>query len=247
MPWLGSRPCVANLVTFPLDAAKIQGEAKLTGKGRYKGVFGPIATMVRTRGTPWTGGRAAAADELHLHTREAVRLHEAALHRRGRACREGGHGYQGIVDAYRTITKEEGGRGLWRGGMSPNIIHSAMVNCAELVSYNLIKDHRMGCPLKTDNLPCCFASGFGAGFCATLVASPMDAVKMRYVNTVLGQHGSGGSCALALLRNEGPEAFYKQFASPFLQLGSWKFMIFVTYEQLKQGLMATRGQREVPS
>lgn len=142
---------------------------------------------------------------------------------------------------------------------------------------------------SADNLPCHFASAFGAGFCATLVVFPVDGVKMRYMNTVLGQHsGSGGSCALTLLRNEGPEAFYKgrvgvchpfpsssetqslvawrhhhsgmgcadpdpnpdcsgRFVPSFLRLGSWKFMIFITYEQLKQDLMATRGWREVPS
>ncbi|XP_054691276.1 dicarboxylate carrier SLC25A8-like isoform X2 [Grus americana] len=57
--FLGAGPaaCVADVITFPLDAAKVrlqvQGEAKLVGKGpaaQYKGVFGTIATTVRTEG-----------------------------------------------------------------------------------------------------------------------------------------------------------------------------------------------------
>ena len=51
----GTAACIADLVTFPLDTAKvrlqIQGEKAVTGaaKGiRYRGVFGTISTMVTT-------------------------------------------------------------------------------------------------------------------------------------------------------------------------------------------------------
>lgn len=51
----GTAACVADLVTFPLDTAKvrlqIQGESKsINGSKRYKGVFGTIFTMVRSEG-----------------------------------------------------------------------------------------------------------------------------------------------------------------------------------------------------
>ena len=81
-----------------------------------------------------------------------------------------GRRYQGTMDAYKTIAKEEGIRGLWRGnicfkrgvcqffslcityvfyvfyvfcplaGTGPNIARSAIVTCTELVTYDLIKD-----------------------------------------------------------------------------------------------------------
>lgn len=63
--------------------------------------------------------------------------------------------------------------------------------------------------LPTDNLPCHFVAAFGAGLCTTVIASPVDVVKTRYMNSALGQYGSVLSCAAAMLAKEGPLAFYK--------------------------------------
>lgn len=79
--------------------------------------------------------------------------------------------YCGTIHAYKTIAKEEGFHGLWKGklgsreliyliqsfysmssifscafislchtGTAPNIARNAIVNCTELVTYDLIKD-----------------------------------------------------------------------------------------------------------
>lgn len=52
-------------------------------------------------------------------------------------------------------------------------------------------------------------AAFGAGLCTTVIASPVDVVKTRYMNSALGQYGSVLSCAAAMLAKEGPLAFYK--------------------------------------
>ncbi|NXP11043.1 UCP3 protein, partial [Thinocorus orbignyianus] len=116
--------------------------------------------------------------------------------------------YSGTVDAYRTIAREEGIRGLWRGTL-PNITRNAIVNCGELVTYDLIKDALLRAQLMTDNVPCHFVAAFGAGFCATVVASPVDVVKTRYMNAGPGQYRNALSCLLALLMQEGITGFYK--------------------------------------
>lgn len=145
----------------------------------------------------------------------------------------GGRRYQSTVEAYKTIAREEGIRGLWKGmcwvlaflpssppcsgltqvlfstGTSPNVARNAIVNCAELVTYDLIKDTLLKANLMTDDLPCHFTSAFGAGFCTTVIASPVDVVKTRYMNSALGQYRSAGHCALTMLQKEGPRAFYK--------------------------------------
>ncbi|PNI89365.1 UCP2 isoform 10, partial [Pan troglodytes] len=94
----------------------------------------------------------------------------------------GGRRYQSTVNAYRTIAREEGFRGLWKG-TSPNVARNAIVNCAELVTYDLIKDALLKATLMT-------------GFCTTVIASPVDVVKTRYMNSALGQYSSAGHCAL---------------------------------------------------
>lgn len=61
----------------------------------------------------------------------------------------------------------------------------------------------------TDDLPCHFTSAFGAGFCTTVIASPVDVVKTRYMNSALGQYSGALNCAIAMVTKEGPLAFYK--------------------------------------
>lgn len=85
----------------------------------------------------------------------------------------GGRRYQSTVEAYKTIAREEGIRGLWKGlywvlaflpssilrpeltqvlfstGTSPNVARNAIVNCTELVTYDLIKDTLLKANLMT--------------------------------------------------------------------------------------------------
>ncbi|KAF1436598.1 Mitochondrial uncoupling protein 3, partial [Pygoscelis papua] len=173
---------------------------------------------------------------------------------------DGARRYSGTVDAYRTIAREEGVRGLWRGTL-PNIARNAIVNCGELVTYDLIKDALLRAQLMTgedgarggcgrapspspqpstprlcpaDNVPCHFVAAFGAGFCATMVASPVDVVKTRYMNAGPGQYRNVLSCLIALLMQDGLAGFYKGFVPSFLRLGSWNVVMFISYEQLQR-------------
>ncbi|OWK51509.1 putative mitochondrial transporter UCP3 isoform X1 [Lonchura striata] len=147
--------------------------------------------------------------------------------------------YSGTVDAYRTIAREEGVRGLWRGTL-PNIARNAIINCGELVTYDLLKDTLLQAQLMTDNILCHFVAAFGAGFCATVVASPVDVVKTRYMNASSGQYRNALSCLLALLVQDGPTGLYKGFVPSFLRLGSWNVVMFVSYEQLQRTMVLAR-------
>ncbi|XP_038674589.1 mitochondrial uncoupling protein 2-like [Scyliorhinus canicula] len=150
--------------------------------------------------------------------------------------------YSGTIDAYMKIAKEEGLRGLWKGTL-PNIVRNSIVNCSELVTYDLIKDALLRQNM-TDNLPCHFCAAFGAGFCTTIVASPVDVVKTRYMNSPPGLYRNALNCSFLLLTKEGFTAFYKGFMPSFLRLGSWNVVMFVTYEQLKRALMLVKKSRE---
>ncbi|XP_056467879.1 mitochondrial uncoupling protein 2-like [Gadus chalcogrammus] len=288
----GTAACVADLVTFPLDTAKvrlqIQGESKSSGSLRYKGVFGTISTMVRTEGARslysglvaglqrqmsfasvriglydsmkqvytrgsdnagigarllagcTTGGLAVAVaqptDVVKVRFQAQVRLPGA-----GAAAQR----YSGTFDAYRTIAREEGVRGLWKGCL-PNITRNAIVNCSELVTYDLIKELILKRKLMTDNMPCHFTAAFAAGFCTTIVASPVDVVKTRYMNSAPGRYRGATNCAITMLMKEGPQAFYKGFVPSFLRLGSWNIVMFVSYEQIKRGMMKAHQSWQSP-
>ncbi|XP_058497126.1 mitochondrial brown fat uncoupling protein 1 [Solea solea] len=286
----GAAACIADLVTFPLDTAKvrlqIQGEKKGLAGIRYRGVFGTITTMVRTEGPRslynglvaglqrqlcfasiriglydnvknfYTGGKdnpgvlvrilagctTGAMAVSFAQPTDVVKVRfQAQVNLDGVARR-----YNGTMQAYRHIFQNEGLRGLWKGTL-PNITRNALVNCTELVTYDLIKEAILKRNLLSDNLPCHFVSAFGAGFVTTVIASPVDVVKTRYMNSPPGQYKSAINCAWTMMTKEGPTAFYKGFVPSFLRLGSWNVVMFVTFEQIKRAMMVAKGRTEAPN
>uniref|UniRef100_H3D2M0 Dicarboxylate carrier UCP2 n=1 Tax=Tetraodon nigroviridis TaxID=99883 RepID=H3D2M0_TETNG len=280
----GTAACIADLLTFPLDTAKvrlqIQGESKAAERAsavKYRGMLGTITTMVRTEGPrSLYSGLVAGLQRQMSFASVRIGLYDSVkqFYTRGSDCigigtrllagcttgamavalaqptdvvkvrfqaqaRSPGEArrYCSTIDAYKTIAREEGLRGLWKG-TAPNIARNAIVNCTELVTYDLIKDTLLRSTPLTDNLPCHFVSAFGAGLCTTVIASPVDVVKTRYMNSPPGQYRGVLNCAASMLTKEGPSSFYKGFMPSFLRLGSWNVVMFVTYEQLKRAMMA---------
>ena len=97
----------------------------------------------------------------------------------------------------------------WHTGALPNITRNAIVNAAELVSYDLIKETLVHRRLMADSSLCHVVAAFGAGFCATCVASPVDVVKTRYMNSSAGVYRGALHCAASMLRERGLFTFYK--------------------------------------
>ncbi|XP_030297947.1 mitochondrial uncoupling protein 2-like isoform X1 [Sparus aurata] len=281
----GAAGCVADLVTFPLDTAKvrlqIQGECRPSlevQKNRYRGVFGTIYTMVKTEGPrSLYSGLVAGLHRQMGFASVRIGLYDTMKQFYSRGSESAGLGtrllagcttgamavtfaqptdvvkvrfqaqsrlpesgsvkrYSGTMDAYRTIARDEGVKGLWKGCL-PNIARNAIVNCSELVTYDIIKELILKNDLMTDNMPCHFTAAFAAGFCTTIVASPVDVVKTRYMNSVPGQYSGAMNCAVTMLLNEGTTAFYKGFMPAFLRLGSWNIVMFVSYEQIKRAVV----------
>lgn len=106
------------------------------------------------------------------------------------------------MEAYKTIAYEKWFRGLWKG-TSLNVMRNAIVNCSELVTYDLIKDTFLKANLFLDNLLNHFTSAFMAGFYITVITSPLNVVKTRYINSALGQYHSAAHGILTMLLKEG--------------------------------------------
>ncbi|XP_072248290.1 dicarboxylate carrier UCP2-like isoform X1 [Leuresthes tenuis] len=281
----GTAGCVADLVTFPLDTAKvrlqIQGESRSSAEGhtvKYRGVFGTIIAIVKTEGPRGLySGLVAGLQRQMCFASVRIGLYDTMKQLYARGSENAGLGtrllagcttgvmavafaqptdvvkvrfqaqirlresrsvkrYNNTIDAYRTIARDEGFKGLWKGCL-PNITRNAIVNCSELVTYDIIKELILKNNLMTDNMPCHFTAAFIAGFCTTIVASPVDVVKTRFMNSGSGQYSGAMTCALTMLVKEGPSAFYKGFVPSFLRLGSWNIVMFVSYEQIKRAVM----------
>lgn len=115
----------------------------------------------------------------------------------------------------------------------PNISRNAIVNVAEIVCYDIIKDLILASGYLRDGIPCHLTAATVAGLCTTLAASPVDVVKTRYMNSAAGEYKGAIDCTVRMFVQEGPSAFYKGFVPSFSRLVSWNIVLWVTYEQMK--------------
>jgi len=144
--------------------------------------------------------------------------------------------YKGVMDAYWTIGQKEGLRnGLYRGTF-PNIARNCIVNVGETVVYDAAKDGLIACGYMTEGIALHFASAVVAGVTATLVASPVDVVKTRFMNSPRGRYRGALHCAQMTAKTEGFLAFYKGFTASCLRLVSWNIVLWITFEQIKLGV-----------
>ncbi|GIL56239.1 hypothetical protein Vafri_11674 [Volvox africanus] len=140
--------------------------------------------------------------------------------------------YSSAFAAYGIIAREEGVLGLWKG-LGPNIARNAIINAAELASYDQIKQSLLGAGLK-DNVGTHLLAGLGAGFFAVCIGSPVDVVKSRIMGDRAGRFSGVLDCFVKTAREEGMLAFYKGFVPNFGRLGSWNVAMFLTLEQVKK-------------
>lgn len=115
----------------------------------------------------------------------------------------------------------------------PNVSRNAIVNVAEIVCYDVMKDLILASGYLYDGVPCHLTAATAAGLCTTLAASPVDVVKTRYMNSAPGEYKGAIDCAVRTFVQEGPMAFYKGFIPSFSRLVSWNIVLWVTYEQIK--------------
>ncbi|XP_065854295.1 mitochondrial uncoupling protein 1 isoform X1 [Euphorbia lathyris] len=139
--------------------------------------------------------------------------------------------YSGALNAYSTIVRQEGVGALWTG-LGPNVARNAIINAAELASYDQVKQSILKIPGFTDNVVTHLLSGLGAGFVAVCIGSPVDVVKSRMMGD--SAYKSTLDCFIKTLKNDGPLAFYKGFIPNFGRLGSWNVIMFLTLEQAKK-------------
>jgi len=147
--------------------------------------------------------------------------------------------YKGSMDCYSKIMAKDGITGFWVG-WGPNVARNAIINAAELASYDQFKQYalRAGMP---NNIWTHILCAFGAGFMAVLCGSPMDVIKTRLMNKTPGQSTSFVGIIPEILFKEGPLAFYKGFQANFLRLGSWNVAMFVALEQIKIAVEGSAG------
>ena len=141
--------------------------------------------------------------------------------------------YTSSMDCYSKILAKDGVLGVWVG-WGPNVARNAIINAAELASYDQYKQIAKNTFGMRDGLHTHILCAFGAGFNAVIFGSPVDVIKTRLMNKTPGQSKSLFGIVPEVLMKEGPLAFYKGFQANFLRLGSWNVCMFVALEKIKE-------------
>jgi len=232
----GTAACIADLFTFPLDTTKVRLQRQMAFStiriGAYESVKNKYMEMSGvTGGVQLMGVRIAAGvttGTLAILVAQPTDVVKIRMQAAGSAQQ-----YKGVFDAYSTIKRTEGFKsGLYRG-MLPNIARNCIINVGETVVYDAAKDGFISGGFLKDGIGCHFASAVVAGVTATLVASPVDVVKTRFMNSPRGKYRGVIHLAQQTARQEGLMAFYKGFNASCLRLVSWNIVLWLSYEQIK--------------
>eukprot|EP01137_Pigoraptor_chileana_P011509 Opistho-2@62487 len=149
--------------------------------------------------------------------------------------------YSGVFNAFATIFREEGVKGLWKG-VGPTAQRAAVITSVELPVYDTCKRNLINRDIMKEGIAAHFASSFTAGFAGAIASNPIDVVKTRLMNQSSAASAAGGAavykgsldCLAKTIKHEGFAALYKGFIPNYVRLGPWNVAFFMVYEQLKK-------------
>ncbi|CAK5274089.1 unnamed protein product [Mycena citricolor] len=149
--------------------------------------------------------------------------------------------YKNCFDALFRMVREEGTSSLMRG-VGPNVFRAILMNASQLASYDFFKAELLKTAYFDDNIACHFTASFAAGTVATTVCSPADVLKSRIMNA----SGPGSTSTMAAIRTamqtEGPMFMFKGWVPAWSRLQPTTILIFLTLEQLKNGVDFSRSK-----
>ncbi len=142
--------------------------------------------------------------------------------------------YKGTFDAFRTITKAEGIRGLW-SGVIPTSSRAAVGAMTELSCYDEIKQRIVASEYFSTPSSVHFASALAAGLISTFAMNPFDVAKSRMMNQTQGIKYNGMlDCFAKSVRAEGIGSLWKGFIPSYARIGPRVVIIFMVLEKLRE-------------
>ncbi|KAJ7892385.1 mitochondrial carrier domain-containing protein [Mycena leptocephala] len=143
--------------------------------------------------------------------------------------------YKNCFDALFRMVHEEGPSSLARG-VGPNVFHAILMNASQLASYDFFKAELLKTRYFEDNIMCHFTASFAAGTVATTVCSPADVLKSRIMNASSPGSNSTLSVIRTSFQTEGVMLMFKGWVPAWTRLQPTTILIFLTLEQLKNGV-----------
>ncbi|CAI7575196.1 unnamed protein product [Penicillium palitans] len=142
--------------------------------------------------------------------------------------------YKGTLSTMRTIMKQEGITGLWKG----NIPAELMYVCYGAIQFTAYRgttqalaqlgSYRLPQPVES------FISGALAGGCATGVTYPLDLLRTRFAAQGPDRvYGSLRASIVEIARHEGAPGFFRGCSAAVAQIVPYMGLFFTAYEALR--------------
>mmetsp|Transcript_70131 Transcript_70131/g.195087 ORF Transcript_70131/g.195087 Transcript_70131/m.195087 type:complete len:294 (+) Transcript_70131:82-963(+) len=144
--------------------------------------------------------------------------------------RRGTGNYRGTGDALVKIMKSEGPMGLYRGAV-PTILKQGMNQAVRMpLQVQIMGLITFGDDALKQNPVYNGAAGFLAGCGSVVLTQPQDCVKSRMQGEAAKELYSGTvDCALKMMRNEGPTAFFAGSIPRMVQVGMTSGISFALF------------------
>lgn len=147
--------------------------------------------------------------------------------------------YRNTLHAFQQIILKEGVSGLWTG-VGPTVKRAALITATQVSSYDHAKHTILNAELLNEGVILHVTSSVIAGLITTLVTSPMDMVRTRFMNQ---KKDPGGKplmykgtldCIVKTVKAEGVFGLYKGFIPNWTRSGTHTVVIFFVFEQLRR-------------
>ncbi|KAH9982134.1 dicarboxylic acid transporter [Lactifluus volemus] len=148
------------------------------------------------------------------------------------------YNYSNALTGLVSLIRSEGTTGLMRG-IGTNTLRAVLMNGSQVGSYDFFKSklmHRVIPFLNIkfkDNILLHSVASCLAGLVATTVCAPADVLRSR----LMAQSGNAGLMTILKrsMRDEGPRFLFRGWTPAFVRLGPNTVLLFVFFEQLKNG------------
>ncbi|CAJ0938343.1 unnamed protein product, partial [Mesorhabditis belari] len=153
--------------------------------------------------------------------------------------------YTNTWDAFRSVYRSHGFFGLWMGWV-PNCQRAALLNMADLATYDRAKHWLIQNAGMKDNLLTHGISSACSGLMAAIVSTPADVVKTRMMDQIRHLHDHDSSsgkpskihrgsidCLMHIVRKEGFWALYRGFVPTYVRMAPWSLTFWISYEKIR--------------
>ncbi|VDO39673.1 unnamed protein product [Haemonchus placei] len=156
--------------------------------------------------------------------------------------------YNGAWHCFVSLYRTQGFFGLWLGWI-PNCQRAALLNMADIATYDYVKHKLLGDFELSDNWLTHALASACAGLSAAVVSLPSDVVKTRMMDQIRHEldakmahvksthvqlYNGCIDCFVKIVRDEGFFSLYRGFLPTYIRMAPWSLTFWVSYEEIRK-------------